>query len=160
MFSNIKILHSHKRYFYTTVAEPTPDLAASSNKAQITQRDQASNSSICQYIRLRQSVFKLCRLIETDAKSLNSLSCQSGHSRRSSETSQISITSGSISFQENAEEEGNVGAVQLDAGISDLLRGTKRYRIVLVVDKGYDVFPKNVKKDRISKLLDQSVENT
>jgi len=45
------------------------------------------------------------RLIETDAKSLNSLSCQSGHSRRSSETSQISITSGSISFQENAEED-------------------------------------------------------
>ena len=46
-----------------------------------------------------------CRLIETDAKSLNSLSCQSGHSRRSSETSQISITSGSMSFQENAEED-------------------------------------------------------
>jgi len=45
------------------------------------------------------------RLIETDAKSLNSLSCQSGHSRRSSETSQISITSGSISYQENAEED-------------------------------------------------------
>jgi len=45
------------------------------------------------------------RLIETDAKSLNSLSCQSGHSRRSSETSQISITSGSMSFQENAEED-------------------------------------------------------
>merc|ERR1712106_415576 len=43
--------------------------------------------------------------IETDAKSLNSLSCQSGHSRRSSETSQISITSGSISYQENAEED-------------------------------------------------------
>jgi hypothetical protein len=39
------------------------------------------------------------RLIETDAKSLNSL--QSGHSRRSSETSQISITSGS-SFQDAA----------------------------------------------------------
>lgn len=45
------------------------------------------------------------RLIETDAKSLNSLSCQSGHSRRSSETSQISITSGSMSYQENAEED-------------------------------------------------------
>ena len=49
------------------------------------------------------------RLIETDAKSLNSLSCQgSGHSRRSSETSQISITSGSMmsdQFQENAEED-------------------------------------------------------
>merc|ERR1712223_1990063 len=46
------------------------------------------------------------RLIETDAKSLNSLSCQSDHSRRSSETSQISITSGScMSFQENAEED-------------------------------------------------------
>ena len=37
------------------------------------------------------------RLIETDAKSLNSL--QSGHSRRSSDTSQISVTSG-CSFQE------------------------------------------------------------
>lgn len=45
------------------------------------------------------------RLIETDAKSLNSLPCQSGHSRRSSETSQISITSGGSNFQENTEED-------------------------------------------------------
>jgi hypothetical protein len=36
----------------------------------------------------------LCRLIETDAKSLNSLG-GNGHSRRSSDTSQISVTSGS-----------------------------------------------------------------
>ena len=35
-----------------------------------------------------------CRLIETDAKSLNSLG-GNGHSRRSSDTSQISVTSGS-----------------------------------------------------------------
>ncbi|XP_040583070.1 ecotropic viral integration site 5 ortholog isoform X3 [Lepeophtheirus salmonis] len=37
------------------------------------------------------------RLIETDAKSLNSLKSGSGHSRRSSDTSQISITSGTSS---------------------------------------------------------------
>lgn len=37
---------------------------------------------------------KFCRLIETDAKSLNSLG-GNGHSRRSSDTSQISVTSGS-----------------------------------------------------------------
>lgn len=55
--------------------------------------------------RFALSVFRSCRLIETDAKSLNSLSCQNGHSRRSSETSQISITSGGSSFQENTEED-------------------------------------------------------
>lgn len=43
-------------------------------------------------------MFSIFRLIETDAKSLNSL--QSGHSRRSSDTSQISVTSGS-SFQDH-----------------------------------------------------------
>ncbi|CAB4055650.1 EVI5 [Lepeophtheirus salmonis] len=37
------------------------------------------------------------KLIETDAKSLNSLKSGSGHSRRSSDTSQISITSGTSS---------------------------------------------------------------
>ena len=38
--------------------------------------------------------FLFFRLIETDAKSLNSLG-GNGHSRRSSDTSQISVTSGS-----------------------------------------------------------------
>jgi hypothetical protein len=36
----------------------------------------------------------LHRLIETDAKSLNSISGTSTHSRKSSDTSQISVTSG------------------------------------------------------------------
>jgi hypothetical protein len=36
----------------------------------------------------------LNRLIETDAKSLNSISGNSTHSRKSSDTSQISVTSG------------------------------------------------------------------
>uniref|UniRef100_A0A146KNV6 TBC1 domain family member CG11727 n=1 Tax=Lygus hesperus TaxID=30085 RepID=A0A146KNV6_LYGHE len=40
------------------------------------------------------------RLIETDAKSLNSISNNSGHSRKSSDTSQISLTSGTSSLQE------------------------------------------------------------
>ncbi|KAF6201001.1 hypothetical protein GE061_005448, partial [Apolygus lucorum] len=39
-------------------------------------------------------------LIETDAKSLNSISNNSGHSRKSSDTSQISLTSGTSSLQE------------------------------------------------------------
>jgi hypothetical protein len=38
------------------------------------------------------------RLIEADAKSLNSLSGNSGHSRKSSDTSQISLTSGKQVF--------------------------------------------------------------
>ena len=38
------------------------------------------------------------RLIEADAKSLNSLSGNSGHSRKSSDTSQISLTSGKQRF--------------------------------------------------------------
>ena len=38
-------------------------------------------------------------MIETDAKSLNSLSNASGHSRKSSNTSQISVTSGTSSGQ-------------------------------------------------------------
>ncbi|XP_037074335.1 ecotropic viral integration site 5 ortholog-like isoform X2 [Pollicipes pollicipes] len=38
-------------------------------------------------------------MIETDAKSLNSLSNASGHSRKSSDTSQISVTSGTSSGQ-------------------------------------------------------------
>lgn len=47
-------------------------------------------------------------LIETDAKSLNSLSgAQSGHSRRSSDTSQISVTSGSSSQDNNNKNEEN-----------------------------------------------------
>lgn len=36
------------------------------------------------------------RLYESDAKSLNSLSGASGHSRKSSDTSQISLTSGKL----------------------------------------------------------------
>lgn len=40
------------------------------------------------------------RLIEADAKSLNSISNNSGHSRKSSDTSQISLTSGTSSSQE------------------------------------------------------------
>ena len=43
------------------------------------------------------------RLIETDAKSMNSL--QSGHSRRSSDTSQISVTSGSSSQEKEPPSE-------------------------------------------------------
>ncbi|KAG8230075.1 hypothetical protein J437_LFUL009194 [Ladona fulva] len=46
------------------------------------------------------------RLIESDAKSLNSLSGNSGHSRKSSDTSQISVTSGASSSQERAAEDG------------------------------------------------------
>ncbi|XP_044734011.1 ecotropic viral integration site 5 ortholog isoform X2 [Chrysoperla carnea] len=47
------------------------------------------------------------RLIEADAKSLNSLSgaSVSGHSRKSSDTSQISLTSGTSSSQERGEDE-------------------------------------------------------
>lgn len=46
------------------------------------------------------------RLIESDAKSLNSLSGNSGHSRKSSDTSQISVTSGASSSQERGPEDG------------------------------------------------------
>ncbi|CAB3384380.1 Hypothetical predicted protein [Cloeon dipterum] len=46
------------------------------------------------------------RLIETDAKSLNSLSGNSTHSRKSSDTSQISVTSGASSSQERNGDEG------------------------------------------------------
>ena len=44
-----------------------------------------------------------CRLIETDAKSLNSLG-GNGHSRRSSDTSQISVTSGSSNATTTAQD--------------------------------------------------------
>uniref|UniRef100_A0A1B6C0N9 Rab-GAP TBC domain-containing protein n=2 Tax=Clastoptera arizonana TaxID=38151 RepID=A0A1B6C0N9_9HEMI len=47
------------------------------------------------------------RLIEADAKSLNSFSINSGHSRKSSDTSQISLTSGTSSnIEKNCGEDG------------------------------------------------------
>merc|ERR1711953_764263 len=86
------------------VAATTPNSSSSSGS------QEGNNNSLpkeisCAELELLKKLEEQNRLIETDAKSLNSLSCQSGHSRRSSETSQISITSGSISFQENAEED-------------------------------------------------------
>jgi len=86
---------------------PQAPSAAAANAAAATEGNNNSLPKEISYaeLELLKKLEEQNRLIETDAKSLNSLSCQSGHSRRSSETSQISITSGSMSFQENAEED-------------------------------------------------------
>ena len=58
------------------------------------------------------------------------------------------ISVGSYIFQdeENAKE-----GRPLEHGIIEILKGSSRYFPIVVVDRGYDILPKNVKKDRISK---------
>jgi len=70
--------------------ETTPDARAVANN---------NNDAKQQDLKLLAKLEAANRMIETDAKSLNSLSNASGHSRKSSDTSQISVTSGTSSGQ-------------------------------------------------------------
>ncbi|KAK9877848.1 hypothetical protein WA026_020080 [Henosepilachna vigintioctopunctata] len=71
--------------------------------------EKENNNSVCvsgTELELLAKLEEANRIIELDAKSLNSLSGasgQSGHSRKSSDTSQISVTSGASSTQDRSE---------------------------------------------------------
>ena len=41
----------------------------------------------------------------------------------------------------------------IESGITQILRGSSEYFPIVVVDRGYDILPKNVKKDRIGNAI-------
>ncbi|KAG8288351.1 EVI5-like protein [Homalodisca vitripennis] len=68
------------------------DSEFNNNHALILNNNEASPEELALLAKLEEAN----RLIEADAKSLNSISNNSGHSRKSSDTSQISLTSGNF----------------------------------------------------------------
>lgn len=66
--------------------------------------DNKSNSASPEELALLAKLEQANRLIELDSKSLNSISNNSGHSRKSSDTSQISLTSGTSSSHERGDD--------------------------------------------------------
>ena len=59
----------------------------------------------------------------------------------------LDIFIGGYTFQDE-EDESNESP--LENGITQILKGSSMWFPIVVVDRGYDVLPKNVKKDRIS----------
>jgi len=78
------------------------DSEFNNNHALILNNNEASPEELALLAKLEEAN----RLIEADAKSLNSISNNSGHSRKSSDTSQISLTSGTSSSQDRNADDG------------------------------------------------------